>query len=75
MSNNLLQAKIMQSCLKSRTHSEEKGDKMVNKDSACVPSASKAHVWSHAEEIEIEGKKYSKITCIACKKVDMFILS
>ena len=52
----------------------EKGDKMLNKDSVCVPSASKSHVWSHAEEVEIEGKKYSRITCIACKKVDMFII-
>jgi len=65
----------MKSCVKSRIHSEENGDIMVNKDSVCVPSASKAHVWSHAQEIVLEGKKYSKITCIACKKVDMFALS
>lgn len=48
---------------------------MVNKESICIPSASKSHVWSHAEEVEIEGKRYSKIICISCKKVDMFILN
>lgn len=48
---------------------------MANKESECLASSSKAHVWSHAQEIVLEGKKYSKITCIACKKVDMFALS